>query len=54
MALTEGNVISIVEIKNMIDKGECILKNNINLYEAKRLMLDNKFEHIDVSVKMTE
>lgn len=46
--------LSITDIKTQVSNGECIIKKNINLYEANRILLEHKFEHITVSVKKSE
>ncbi len=46
--------LSITDIRTQISKGGCTIKENINLYEANRILLEHKFEHITVLVKKTE
>ena len=46
--------LSIADIKSQVVSGECIIRKNINFYEANRILLEYKFEHITVSVRKTE
>lgn len=40
--------LSIAEIKNQVNNGNCIIKEGINLYCAKKILSENNFEHIKV------
>lgn len=43
--------ISISEMKQKVLDGSCIIKNDVNIYEAKRILKKYTFEHILISIE---
>lgn len=46
-----SSAISILEIKQKLINGSCIIKSHINLYEAKRIISQYTFEHILIAIE---
>lgn len=42
--------LSIMEIKNALTNGKCVIKNNFDFYDAKKILSENKFEHIKIKL----
>lgn len=43
--------LSISEMKSQVSNGECIIRKNVNWYDANRKLFDYNFEHIVVTIK---
>lgn len=46
-----SSMLSISEIKSKVSNGECIIKKNVNWYDADRKLFDCNFKHIVITLR---